>query len=67
MFSVVLADISHDHVLDELRVEVVSLDKSLEGYGGEIDGMSVLEGPVATTDRCADRIDDYCVSHVTPF
>src|SRR5690606_27249616 len=58
-----LHDRSHDHVLDESRVEIVAFHEGREGNRGEIHRMDVLEGPVATSHGSADCIDDDCVAH----
>src|SRR5690606_32564239 len=62
-----LADGAHDHVVHERRIEVVPLHESLEGDGGQIDGVNVLEDPVATPDGGPHGVDDYGISHDAPF
>ena len=53
-----LHDATHDHVLDQRRVEVVALDQGTERLRREVDRMPVLQLPVALPSRGADGIDD---------
>ena len=58
-----LGDAAHDHVLDEARVDSGPVDQRLERDRGKVDGMDVLELPVALGNRRPDRINDYSIDH----
>ena len=58
-----LHDAAHDHVLDQRGVEVVALDESLQGLGREVNGVPVLQLPVALASGGADGVDDHGSRH----
>ena len=53
-----LHDAAHDHVLDQLGIELVALDERLQRLGGEIDGVPVAQLAVALAPSGADGVDD---------
>src|SRR5690606_15665105 len=58
-----LHDATHDHVLDELGIELVPLDQGLEDLGAEVGRVPAGELPVALAARGADGIDDDSGGH----
>jgi hypothetical protein len=58
-----LHDAAHDHVFDQLGIELVALDQRLQRLSCEIDGMPLAELAVALAPCGADGIDDHCSAH----
>ena len=58
-----LHDTAHDHVFDQRGVEVVAGDERPQRVRREVDGVHVLELPVALAERGADGVDDHGVLH----
>jgi len=58
---------THDHIVDESGIEIVSLDQLLQDFRGKVDGMPVLQLAVPLTQRTADCIDNHCGVHVAYF
>ena len=53
-----LHDATHDHVVDERRIEVVALGQRLQDLGGEVGGVPTRQLSVALAARGADGVDD---------
>src|SRR5262249_19780978 len=56
----------HDHVLDQVGIEVVALHDRVERERGEIDGVDVLERAVPPPERRTDGVDDDGRGHDGP-
>ncbi len=59
-----LHDAAHDHVVDQLGIDLVALDERLQRLGGEIDGVPVAQLAVALSASGTDGIDDDGGAHV---
>ena len=62
-----LGDAAHDDVVDQRGVEVVATGDRLQGLGGEVDGVPVLEFSVALAPGRAHRVHDHCCWHCRTF
>ena len=58
-----LHDAPHDHVLDDRGVDVVARHQRTQRVRRELDGVDVLELPVALAERSPHGIDDHGVLH----
>ena len=54
---------AHDHVVDELGIQVGPFGQGLEGLGGQVRRMPVLQSSVPLAHRGADGVDDHGFRH----